>query len=147
PEDMATQSQITQLSDAINLRVAKGDVINQINLDTSGILISGKKLILDGDTTVTGQFKVGNANIVSLDAGKVTVGDLVGHSLVGGSVIGGYIEQQSGNGRLEMYNGRIDSFYRNKLSLRLGRHEIEFFNENESRLGAMYPVQSLVTNQ
>jgi phage minor structural protein len=76
PEDMATQSQISQLSDAINLRVQKGDVINQINVDTSGVLIQGKKLILDGDTTVTGTFKVNNANIVSVDAGKVTTGTL-----------------------------------------------------------------------
>ncbi|MED4124158.1 phage tail spike protein [Halalkalibacterium halodurans] len=76
PKDLATQSQISQLSDAINLRVQKGDVINQINVDTSGVLIQGKKLILDGDTTVTGTFKVNNANIVSVDAGKVTTGTL-----------------------------------------------------------------------
>lgn len=76
PEDMATQSQISQLSDAINLRVTKKDLINQINIDTSGILISGKKLVLDGNTTVTGTFKVNNANIVSVDAGKMTTGTL-----------------------------------------------------------------------
>src|SRR5699024_7583208 len=33
PEDMATQSQISQLSDAINLRVKKGDVMSQINVE------------------------------------------------------------------------------------------------------------------
>src|SRR5690625_961850 len=107
-EDIYTQ--YSQLSDAINLRVAKGDVINQINLDTSGVLISGKKLVLDGDTTVKGTFKVGNANITSIDAGKITVGDLVGHSLVGGSVIGGYIEQQSGGNRVEIYNGTVSHY-------------------------------------
>src|SRR5690625_3514472 len=107
-EDIYTQ--YSQLSDAINLRVAKGDVINQINLDTSGVLISGKKLVLDGDTTVKGTFKVGNANITSIDAGKITVGDLVGHSLVGGSVIGGYIEQQSGGNRVEIRNGTVSHY-------------------------------------
>lgn len=71
-----TQSKYTQLSNAINLRVQKDDVINQINVDTSGILISGKKLILDGDTTVTGTFKVSDANITSLNAGKLTTGTL-----------------------------------------------------------------------
>lgn len=76
PEDVAIQSQISQLADNINLRVAKGDVINQINIDTSGILISGKKLILDGDVTVTGAFRVQNANIVSVDAAKMTTGTL-----------------------------------------------------------------------
>src|SRR5690625_1996528 len=107
-EDIYTQ--YSQLSDAINLRVVKGDVINQINLDTSGVLISGKKLVLDGDTTVKGTFKVGNANITSIDAGKITVGDLVGHSLVGGSVIGGYIEQQSGGNRVEIRNGTVSHY-------------------------------------
>ncbi|MGI8353316.1 gp58-like family protein, partial [Niallia circulans] len=76
PEDMATVSQFSQLSDAINLRVTKNDVINQINLDTSGILIQGKKLVLDGNVTVNGTFKVGNGNITSLDAGKITTGYL-----------------------------------------------------------------------
>ena len=76
PEDMATQSQISQLSDAINLRVKEDELITQINLDKSGVLISGKKLILDGDTTVTGNFRVNNANIVSVDAGKMTTGTL-----------------------------------------------------------------------
>ncbi len=70
------QSQISQLDSAINLRVTKKDLINQINIDTSGILISGKKLVLDGDTTVNGTFKVRNANIVDVNAGKITAGTL-----------------------------------------------------------------------
>lgn len=57
PEDMATQSQITQLSDAINLRVMKNDVVNQINIDTSGILIAGQKI------HITGQTKIDNGTI------------------------------------------------------------------------------------
>ncbi|MGG3070196.1 gp58-like family protein, partial [Niallia circulans] len=76
PEDMATVSQISQLSDAINLRVTKDDLMTQINLNPQGILIQGKNLILDGNTTVNGTFKVGNGNITSLDAGKVTAGTL-----------------------------------------------------------------------
>ncbi|MEJ9301594.1 gp58-like family protein, partial [Niallia circulans] len=76
PEDMATVSQISQLSDAINLRVTKDDLMTQINLNPQGILIQGKNLILDGNTTVNGTFKVGNGNITSLDAGKVTTGTL-----------------------------------------------------------------------
>ncbi|KIO62144.1 hypothetical protein B4065_3364 [Caldibacillus thermoamylovorans] len=52
PEDMATQSQFTQLADAINLRVQKGDVINQINLSTEGILIDGAKVHITGQTLI-----------------------------------------------------------------------------------------------
>jgi predicted nucleic acid-binding Zn-ribbon protein len=76
PEDMATVSQISQLSDAINLRVTKDDLMTQINLNPQGILIQGKNLILDGNTTVNGSFRVASGNITSLDAGKVTTGTL-----------------------------------------------------------------------
>src|SRR5699024_1263345 len=106
PEDMETQSQITQLFDNINLRVAKNDIINQINVSTESILIAGQKVHITGQTTID-NVAIKSAHIQSLDAGKVTVGELVGHSLVGGEVIGGYIEQQSGNRRLEMHNGVI----------------------------------------
>ncbi|KYC94359.1 hypothetical protein B4102_3580 [Heyndrickxia sporothermodurans] len=80
------QSQISQLDKNINLRVQKGDVINQINLDTSGVLIQGKNLILDGNVTVTGSFKVGNANITSVDAGKMTTGTLNAARIAAGSI-------------------------------------------------------------
>lgn len=78
PEDLATQSQITQLSDNINLRVLKGETITQINIDgrNGNVLIEGRNVILDGDTTVTGTFRVKNANIESVDAGKMTTGIL-----------------------------------------------------------------------
>lgn len=135
-----TQSQITQLSTNINARVQKGDVINQINISTEDILISGKKLILDGDTTVTGTFRVKNANISSVDAGKLTVGELTGHSLVGGSVIGGYIEQQSGSRRLEMSNGQIDSLYNGRFAMRFGQFSLEFYNQCANRIGRFGPT-------
>ncbi len=73
---VTAESQITQLSDAINLRVTKDDLMTQINLNPQGILIQGRNLILDGNTTVNGTFKVGNGNITSLDAGKITTGIL-----------------------------------------------------------------------
>lgn len=46
------QSQITQLSDTINLKVEKNDVINQINVSTEGILIAGNKVRITGTTTI-----------------------------------------------------------------------------------------------
>ncbi len=73
--DSDVYSQYSQLQDAINLRVTKDDLISQINLDTSGVLISGKKLVLDGDTTVTGNFRVRDANIASIEAGKIVGGE------------------------------------------------------------------------
>lgn len=136
-------SQYSQLSNAINLRVQKGDVINQINVDTSGILISGKKLILDGDTTVTGTFKVSNANITSLNAGKITTGTLNAaivsiinlnvNKLVGNlssfiqtnwnsvssqvSITGSGMETYSGGQRTSLINGSGQRFYRDNRDI------------------------------
>lgn len=56
--DNASQSQISQLADNINLKVDTGDVINQINIDPKGVIISGKKISLDGDVSVLPGFKL-----------------------------------------------------------------------------------------
>ena len=43
-------SALTQLNNDINLRVKKGDVINQINVSPESILIDGSKVHITGDT-------------------------------------------------------------------------------------------------
>ena len=76
----ATESEITQLSDAINLRVAKGDVISQINEEAGGntlIQVSNGNgsLVLDADTTVfTGNAFIPSAAISSIQADKIMLG-------------------------------------------------------------------------
>lgn len=71
----ATESEITQLSDAINLRVTKGDLISQINLQAGTALIQSNKLVLDAGTTVfTGNAFIPSAAISSISADKVTIG-------------------------------------------------------------------------
>lgn len=75
PEDMATQSQISQLSDDINLRVQKGDVINQINVSTEGILIDGKKVHITGQTTIDNAV-IKDAMIQGMTANKLTAGTI-----------------------------------------------------------------------
>lgn len=112
PEDMATKSQFTQLSDNINLRVQKNDIINQINLSTESILISGKKLILDGDTTVNGSFRVNNAHITSVNAGKITTGTLDAGKLnvinvSANSIVGGVLQSQSSNTTFNLNTGNL----------------------------------------
>lgn len=90
-----TSSQITQLSDSINLRVSKNDVVNQINLSTEGILIAGKKIQITGETyianaviksaniadlAVTGakiaNATISSAKIISLDVSKLAAGTM-----------------------------------------------------------------------
>ncbi|WP_368652362.1 phage tail spike protein [Ornithinibacillus sp. 4-3] len=78
-------SQITQLSDNINLRVEKDDIINQINISTESILISGRKVHITGQTTIDNasidgakikNASIGTAQIGAIDAAKITTGTL-----------------------------------------------------------------------
>ncbi|WP_222836871.1 hypothetical protein, partial [Lactiplantibacillus plantarum] len=74
PEDQATQSQFTQLSDDINLRVTKGDLIDEINLQAGNTLISSSgQLTLSADTIFFDTKKpviIPNANIANTLNGK-----------------------------------------------------------------------------
>lgn len=135
-------SQYSQLADAINLRVVKGDTITQINLDADkGAYIQGKAIQLDGNVTVHGSFTVGDANIVSLNAGKLTAGildankvsivNLNVNSLVGNMssfvetawngissqvrITSSGMETFSGGSRTSLLNGSGHNFYRNNL--------------------------------
>ncbi|MBU5324040.1 phage tail spike protein [Lacticaseibacillus paracasei] len=75
--DSANSSQITQLQDAINLRVSKGDVLSQINLEANRTLIQSGKLVLDAPTVVfTGDAFIPSAAIANLSADKITTGTL-----------------------------------------------------------------------
>ncbi|WP_432788348.1 hypothetical protein ACRSS3_06365 [Lactiplantibacillus plantarum] len=74
PEDQATQSQITQLSGDINLRVTKGDLIDQINIQAGKTLISSSgQLTLAADTIYFDTKKpviIPSANITGTLTGK-----------------------------------------------------------------------------
>lgn len=74
-EEGATYTEINQLQDAINLRVTKGDLISQINLQAGTALIQSNKLVLDGKTTIiTGEAFIPSAAIGSISADKVMLG-------------------------------------------------------------------------
>ena len=63
-------SAIAQLQDNIDLRVAKDDVINQINISKESILIDGKKVHITGDTKFDNNVIVGGmiaANSITAD--------------------------------------------------------------------------------
>lgn len=74
-EEGATYTEINQLQDAINLRVTKGDLISQINLQAGTALIQSNKLVLDGKTTIiTGEAFIPSAAISSISADKIMLG-------------------------------------------------------------------------
>lgn len=74
-EEGATYSEITQLQDAINLRVQKGELLSQINLTAHNTLIQSGKIYLDSSSTVfSGRAFIPSAAIASLSADKITTG-------------------------------------------------------------------------
>lgn len=98
--DNVSQSQITQMKDDINLRVQKGDVINQINISPESILIAGQKVHITGQTTIdnavikdamistlsaskltAGTIDAGKINVVNLNASNITTGTITGSNL------------------------------------------------------------------
>lgn len=69
----ATESEITQLRDDINLRVKSGDLLSQINLTAGNTLIQSNKLYLDASSVVfSGRAFIPSAAISELDADKLT---------------------------------------------------------------------------
>lgn len=98
-------SAILMQKDIINLRVGKGDVINQINLSPESILIAGNKVHITGETTIDSGIitsamigsaaittakiadaAITSAKIASLDAGKITTGTLSASRIVASSI-------------------------------------------------------------
>lgn len=76
------ETHITQLKDDINLRfLEKGNVVSQINLDSSGVLIDGKKVHITGQTLID-DAAIKSAKIDSLDANKLTVNSTLDASKV-----------------------------------------------------------------
>lgn len=84
-------SAIAQLNDDIALRVAKDDVVNQINISKESILIDGNKVHITGDTKFDNNVIVGGmiaANSITADklsASTIALSDNQG--IQGGSVI------------------------------------------------------------
>lgn len=73
-------SAIAQLQDDINLRVAKDDVVNQINISKESILIDGNKVHITGDTKFDNNVIVGGmiaANSITADKLSATTMELI----------------------------------------------------------------------
>lgn len=135
-------SQYTQLSDAINLRVMKNDVLNEINISTEGILINGSKLWITAQTIIDSgvigraqiadlavdNAKIANTTITSAKIASLSVDKLTGSvanfvrtgfnnvtSQV--SITGSGMETYSGGERTSLINGSGQRFYRDNRSV------------------------------
>lgn len=113
----ANYSAIAQMTDAINLRVQKGDVINQINLSPTTTTIAGKYL------HVTGQTVFDNNVIVSrmLAAKAVTADKLAVTSLSAITANIGILRTKTSGARTEIKDNLIEVYdSNNRLRVRMG---------------------------
>ena len=116
----ASRSQITQLSSDINLRVSKGDVTSQINIEAGRTLIDTKQLLLSADTVkFTGSAFIPDAMIKSLTADKITAGtinaaninviNLNASNMSTGTINGSNLSMNLNNGEVSFQKGRLFS--------------------------------------
>ncbi|GAX46762.1 autotransporter outer membrane beta-barrel domain-containing protein [Pseudolactococcus reticulitermitis] len=82
---MTLYSALLMTKDLINLRVGKGDLINQINISPESILIAGNKVQITGQTTIADAV-IASAKIASLDAAKITTGTLNAARIAAGTI-------------------------------------------------------------
>ena len=113
----ANYSAIAQMTDAINLRVQKGDVINQINLSPTTTTIAGKYLHVTGETVFD------NNVIVSrmLAAKAVTADKLAVTSLSAITANIGTLRTKTSGARTEIKDNLIEVYdSNNMLRVRMG---------------------------
>ena len=122
-EEGATYTEINQLQDAINLRVTKGDLISQINLQAGTSLIQSNKLVLDAKTTViTGDAFIPSAAIAELDADKLTFYGNGSKATIGASVAQ-YDDDKTKSTINLQYNGGIEIHSSNQQGSILTMHD------------------------
>ncbi|MFT9003787.1 MAG: hypothetical protein ABF991_03665 [Liquorilactobacillus hordei] len=68
---------ISKLINAIELKVDKADIINQINISPEGVLIDGKKIHVTEKTVIDNE-AIADSAIKSVGANKITSGTIDG---------------------------------------------------------------------
>lgn len=108
---------LSQLGDAINLRVEKNDVINQINLTRETTTIDGKHLHVTGDT-------VFDKNVIvsgMIQSGAVTADKLSVDSLSAITATIGTLRTKTSGARLEIKDNLLEVYDENNvLRVRMG---------------------------
>ena len=138
-EEGATESQITQLSDAINLRVKSADLISQINLQAGAASIQSDKIVLDGNTTViTGEAFIPSAAISSISADKIMLGST---SLWDSDGTLNLVNSKDGiNSKITVTQGSVNFDGTNKTA-----SIIQFASDNNTNAFTVNPTGATVT--
>lgn len=123
-DEGANYSEITQLRDDINLRVKKGDLLSQINIDAGHTLIQSNKIYLAaGNVVFSDSAFIPSAAIENLDASKLTFyGPYNAYATIGSSVKQYDDDKQKSTINLQ-YNGGVEVHASNQLGSILAMHD------------------------
>lgn len=120
--DGVNKSEFQALSNQLNLKVSKGDVVGQLNIEAGRTLIQNKKIFLDADSVIFGNkafipnaaitnISADKINAGTLDAGKINVINMNADNIVAGTLSGKNINMNLTSGRVVFTGGR---FYNDK---------------------------------
>lgn len=148
------QSQITQLSNTINLKVEKNDVVNQINISTEGILIDGRKVRITGTTTIDNavirtahiaDLAVTNGKIANLSVDTAKISDAaitnakIGNLAVNSAKIGDLAVTNGKIGNLAVTEGKI-------ANLAVTNAKIGDLAVNSAKIGSLAVTEAKIGN-
>lgn len=145
----ASQSQLSVLTNQIDMAVREGDVIGRINIQAGRNLIQNKQIIMDAETvTFTGKAFIPDAAITTMSADKITAGvidfteitgiNINANSITTGTLGGANMDVNLNNSSIELR----DPSTQNKLTLVQGR--ISFSNGTQGR-NLLYHEEGLIS--
>ena len=141
--DSVNHSEFEQLSNQINLKVSKDDILGQINIAAGTTLIQNKKLYFDADSTVfSGKAFIPDAAITNisadkitagtLDAGKINVININADNIVAGTISGKNVNMNLTTGDIRFTAGR---FHNSDDTFDINIDENYFYSENTISTG------------
>lgn len=136
-------SEIQQLKDQIDLKVSKGDVVSELNLEAGRALISSNKIVLDADSVIfNGKAFIPDAAITNisadkitagtLDAGKINVININADNIVAGTISGKNVNMNLTTGDIRFTAGR---FHNSDDTFDINIDENYFYSENTISTG------------
>lgn len=150
PEDnMAAITAVrNELNTAINLRVQKGELLSQINMQAGHTLIQANKIYLDSESVVfSGKAFIPSAAIASLSADKINGGTINGrtvnvtnlnaNNITSGTINGQNLSMNLDTGVVDFQKGRIRSTT-GTLDIDIDRGTLQISNNSGEGIFASY---------
>lgn len=118
--DGVNKSELQALSDQLNLKVSKGDVVGQLNIEAGRTLIQNNKILFDAESVIFGgKAFIPDAAITNIsadkitsgtiDAGKINVINMNANNITSGTVKGANMEIDLANGKFFSTNSKKES--------------------------------------